>query len=803
MTRKWSSLRVEALESRDPGASAILAGGALTVTGTAANDHLLIRYEGTRLVVLDQTGTLGSFDPAAVTTIAVNTGAGNDLVRIASNVLQAATIDGGTGKNILEAGGGATTITNAGAGTKLIGGSGTNTLTGGAASEKFIGGSGSNTITTGGGSNDVVRISLADNVTASPADRVARNNPKPTPVGAGPDATLSTNEVSQLLRRAAAASASEDAIIAIVDRGGRILGVRTEGGVAPEITGNTANLVFAIDGAIAKARTGAFFGNAQAPLTSRTIRNLSQTTISEREVVSNPNAPLNSTLRGPGFVAPVGIGAHFPPNVPNTPEVDLFAIEHTNRDGSVHPGADGVRGTGDDIALAQRFNIDPAFVPAGQQLAVPDSYGFVTGLLPNAQSRGIATLPGGIPIFKNGTVAGGIGVFFPGKTGFASEENSSLSTIFNSTKLDRSLESEYIAFAALGGIGSVSYRAPLNGATLPAGIQLPAGRIDLVGIQLEVFGPGGFDRGPKALRDFGFRLGVGNPDSGVNRTVSLPGGPTLIAGLRVPEGWLVTPHAGVGISANEVRQIIQKGIDQANKTRAAIRLPAAFANPANATIERLVQSVATKMVFAVCDLNGNLVGLFRMPDATVFSIDVAVAKSRNVNYYANPAKLQAIDRVPGVAAGTAFTNRTFRFVSLPRFPSAVDFNVPGTFSILRDGNVNPFTARQDGQRLQAGAFKTVLGHDAFFPASNFRDPTNIANQNGIVFFPGSAPLYRPTRGLIGGFGVSGDGVDQDDVVTAAGQKGFDVVGVLRADQVQLAGNIRLPYQKFNRNPEGI
>ena len=76
------------------------------------------------------------------------------------------------------------------------------------------------------------------------------------------------------------------------------------------------------------------------------------------------------------------------------------------------------------------------------------------------------------------------------------------------------------------------------------------------------------------------------------------------------------------------------------------------------------------------------------------------------------------------------------------------------------------------------------------------------NQNGIVFFPGSSPLYRGTqKQLIGGFGVSGDGVDQDDVMTVAGQAGFDAPLQLRADQVFVRG-VRLPYQKFNRNPEG-
>ena len=86
------------------------------------------------------------------------------------------------------------------------------------------------------------------------------------------------------------------------------------------------------------------------------------------------------------------------------------------------------------------------------------------------------------------------------------------------------------------------------------------------------------------------------------------------------------------------------------------------------------------------------------------------------------------------------------------------------------------------------------------PQSNFHSPFNIANQNGIVFFPGSAALFRNHTVLIGGFGVSGDGVDQDDVVTTAGATGFEPP--LRIDQVFVKG-IRVPYNKFLRNPEGL
>ena len=779
-------LRFESLESRDPGASAVLSGGTLLVNGTDLNDHFLVRYEGSSLVVRDSSGVLGKFNPGKITSIAIMAGAGNDSVKIAQGVKIRATIDGGTGKNLLQAGGGVTRIIGSDAASKLVGGSGGTSFVGGSGNEKFTGGSGSNAIVPGTGADKVARITLNDSVAATPATRVVRNNPPPVPAGK-PDAVLTAGEVGTLLRRAAAASKSEDAIIAVVDRNGRILGVRTEGKVSTAITSSTVNLVFAIDGAVAKARTAAFFANNQAPLTSRTIRNLSQSTITEREVNSNPNiADVNSVFRGPGFVAPVGTGGHFPPSVPNTPPVDLFGIEHTNRDGTLHPGADGVRQS-TDLKLKERFNIDSKFVPAGQSLTIPDSYGYVTDLLKTAQSRGIATLPGGIPIFRDGTLAGGIGVFFPGKTGYATEENSSLGTTFDPLKPDRSLEAEFIAFAALGGsVQAGKTIGTINGVLKPAGFDLPFGRIDLVGITLDVFGPGG-NEGVKKLTEYGKLLGVGNPDSGVNRQVTAVATQRLLPGKAVPSGWLVQPHDGAGISAAQVKSIIEQGFFQANKTRAAIRLPL---------------SSQTRMVFAVADRNGQVVGLYRMPDATVFSIDVAVAKARNVNYYADPTKLQTVDRVPTIPVGTAFTNRTIRYLALPRFPSTVDLQVPGPFSIIRDGGTDPSTARMVGPRLPAKAFQSVYGHDAFFPGSNFRDATNIANQNGIVFFPGSAPLYQLGKGLIGGFGVSGDGVDQDDVVTAAGAMGYAVVGAYRADQVSLAG-VRLPYQNFNRNTEAF
>jgi uncharacterized protein GlcG (DUF336 family) len=795
-------LQVEALERREvPDATALFGGGVLSILGTPGHDQIdvLLDAPAGQIVVRDHGREVGRFAAAGVASISIATGAGNDFVRVADNVTQPVVIDGGAGNDVLMAGGGPATLIGGPGNDKLYGGPGNDLLVGGDGRDLLNGRGGTNTLIGGPGADQLVQVQPTDLVAADPADRFSLGfNPAlvpPAPVAdpATPTNVLAAASVTQLLDRASAATPSRDAIIAVVDRNGRILGVRVEDGVSPLITGDPAKLTFAIDGAVAKARTGAFFANNQAPLTSRTIEFVSQSTITEREVNSDPSiTDENSPLRGPGFVAPVGTGGHFPPNIANTPQVDLFNIEGTNRDTTFAPGPDHILGTPDDIPLPARFNINPAFVPAGQTIYAPVSYGVASGLEPKAEGRGIATLPGGIPIYQDGNLVGGIGVFFPGATGYATEENSALSTTFDPRKPDRSLEAEYIAFAAVGGapgigfpVGAIAGIPPLPNSGLP--LTPDTMRIDLVGITLDIVGPGG-TQGPERLFRYGQALGQGTVN-GTDEPVT-PGGATSLAGLPAPEGWLVAPHDGVGVSAADVVNIIAAGIQQADQTRAAIRLPL---------------DSRTRMVFAVTDLTGNILGLYRMPDATVFSIDVAVAKARNVAYYADPTQLQPIDN-PGVPPGTAFTNRTFRYLAEPRFPEGIDGDPPGPFSILNDGGADLVTARQIGPPLPASAFQSVLGYDAFHPETNFRQAGNLANQNGVVFFPGSAPLYRDTPDgnagvVIGGFGVSGDGVDQDDVVTFAGSNGYGVPNaLLRADEVFVRG-VRLPYQKFNRSPE--
>jgi uncharacterized protein GlcG (DUF336 family) len=636
-------------------------------------------------------------------------------------------------------------------------------------------------------------------------------------------AQLAPSEVEALLQRGAAASVRQDAIIAVVDRRGEILGVRVEGGVP--IT-DPAMLIFAIDGAVAKARTAAFFANQDTPITSRTVRFISQSTVTQREVQSSPNiASLASPYRGPGFVAPIGVGGHFPPEVPNTPLADLLAIEHTNRDGIRHPGPDSIRGTADDILMDYRFNIKDANIPVLNDLGfskseiadylkqAPESYGWDSQSNFGTQSRGIATLPGGVPLMRvdpadgRRKVVGGIGVFFPGPFGLADHEQGFVPGIGQTeaarTNAPLVLQSEWSAYAAAGGFVTAPVGA-IGGVAPVAGLGLPVGRIDLVGITLEIVGPGNtITQGLNVISQVSVYAGqeFGTAANSFQDQVVDPTAPDPKhrAGLRVPEGYLVQPTSGNGITAAQVQVIITQGINEANITRAAIRLPL---------------SERTRMVFAVTDRDGEVVGLYRMPDATVFSIDVAVAKARNVAYYNNANLVQFYDlpfdrfgQPQSTPKGVAYTARTFRFLAAPRYPTGSPAGTPpGAFSILNDPGINPLTAENVAAPLPASVYSSYttsqLGFDAFNPGRNFRDPriiyTLTPNQNGVVFFPGSTGLYS-SFSILAGLGVSGDGVDQDDVVTFFASLGFQAPSSIRADQFFIR-NVRLPYQKFNRNP---
>src|ERR1700727_3126343 len=122
-----------------------------------------------------------------------------------------------------------------------------------------------------------------------------------TPPPEPPPATesLTQADVQMLVQAAATAAQSNAMAIAVVDRLGRILAVYKQPGAPASLPGNFGTPVPPDELAVSLARTGAFFSNDQAPLSSRTVRFIS--------------------------------GVDFPPGVAGTPNGDLYGIENTNR----------------------------------------------------------------------------------------------------------------------------------------------------------------------------------------------------------------------------------------------------------------------------------------------------------------------------------------------------------------------------------------------------------------------------------------------------------------------------------------
>ena len=460
-----------------------------------------------------------------------------------------------------------------------------------------------------------------------------------SPAGA---VSLTADDVEAIISTAAKAIDATTAVIAVTDREGIPLGVFRK------INGNRGDADLAVN----LARTGAFFSNDQAPLSSRTVRFIS--------------------------------GIHFPPGISFTPNAALYGIENTNR----------------GCTLSRSFNPGQEITPS-RSLGGGTGMGIVTGKADIFDSDPNAVNPGGVPVFKDGRVAGGVGV-----AGVSPQE------------------AEFAAFTGSIPDSRFGPRVPSPGVVVLDGISLP--------FVVQKTRPGGsgafvgdFILGPKGSGRDG-----------------------------VPDGYLVGPSGSAELSPDEVDRIVRQAEAQANRTRAGIRLPLGS---------------TTRMVISVSDLAGNLLALFRMPDATIFSIDVAASKARNVTFFSS-TRVSPSD-LPGVPPGTAVSSRTISFGAQPLFPPGIDGSGPGPFFDL-------FV--RDTQR----------------PCSQGSD--SRGNTSGIVFFPGAAPLYRDGQ-LIGGLGVSGDGVEQDDVVTEAGTRGFEAPAKIRADQILING-VRLPYFKFNRNP---
>ncbi len=218
------------------------------------------------------------------------------------------------------------------------------------------------------------------------------------------------------------------------------------------------------------------------------------------------------------------------------------------------------------------------------------------------------------------------------------------------------------------------------------------------------------------------------------------------------------------LNAAEVTGIINYAAQRVKITRAGIRLP-----------------IGTQMQVFITVVNNpgvdgvtpTVLGTFRTGEATMFSWDVAVQKARTSVYYSRHNFLS-------FPLDIAMSTRCVGFLAQCNYPPGIDGKPAGPF--LND------------QAIFSGFTGGVCQNNVAF--SGLGMVPDLAN--GVTLFPGGFPLYR-NGVLVGAIGVSGDGVDQDDIASAAGTHDFLAPMSIRSDEFFFRST-RLPYAKFPRDP---
>ena len=385
---------------------------------------------------------------------------------------------------------------------------------------------------------------------------------------------------------------------------------------------------------------------------------------------------------------------------------------------------------------------------------------------------GLSGDPGGMPVYKNGVAVGGVGI-----------EGDGLYTVDRDpTDNDQPFE-EIIVVAATRGYESPALIRADN--ILVGGIRLPFANVSSVTpVPTIPFGglPGAVTALIRAAPASDFVPGVLNGVSGQYSSRF----PTI---------------AGSALSVAEVNQILGAAADTANRARAAIRQP--IGSNARVTI-------------SVVDTDGKVLGIFRQVDAPVFGLDVAVQKARTSNFF---ARSDAAAKLTGAGFGsyvtranadglalngsTAFSERAIGFLHRPLFPDGINNTPGGPFSSLI-ADWSPFN---DGLQLDLIRTALIAPPPMCMTAMHIKWKPMVAPcpcvaipevKNGIQIFAGGIPIYRGST-LVGAVGVSGDGIDQDDLIAAGGANNFAPPIAIRSDQIFVRG-VRLPFLKFPARP---
>lgn len=460
--------------------------------------------------------------------------------------------------------------------------------------------------------------------------------------------------------------------------------------------------------------------------------------------------------------------------------------------------------------VQEHFNPNDNLQPAGPLFGVQFSQlpcsdlmtrftGGVADAGPHRAPLGLAADSGGLPLYKSGTPVGGVGVLSDALYSFDDDiadtdiDDDELIALAASTGLaapdDRrasaiSVDGRVLRFA--DGRSSDLASDPANAPSF-ASINNIAGTLQAVN---------GYSNASLIAG-----AAFGQPASGIRPdTLDYPG---LDAFVLVDNGDAerYRPIAGtdgaMALTAAEVTAILRQALTVANRSRAQIRQP--LGSQARVSI-------------SVVDSNGVILGIVRTRDAPVFGIDVSLQKARTAAFFSSSAAGGALNGVPAATyldgglqvlrdeslaqyvsaaqsflglpnalndGAVAFSDRAGGNLSRPFYPDGVSSNPPGPFSKPAD-EWSPFSTGLQldlvyNALVQHVAFVAGLGADVPMNCTGidgFDDAFATANvipqlANGTQIFPGSVPIYRGSQ-LIGGIGVSGDGVDQDDMIAFLG-----------------------------------
>lgn len=434
---------------------------------------------------------------------------------------------------------------------------------------------------------------------------------------------------------------------------------------------------------------------------------------------------------------------------------------------------------------------------------------------PKRSPLGLSADPGGFPLYKNGVVVGGIGV-----------ESDGLYTDDPNTLATNLTQDERIALAGTEGFDAPS--AITANTIYAAGVQLTYADVtvsQLAAVKTASYATASAQGLLEAVT--GYTAGAivagavyGSEASGI-RPATAAEFPTTGAFVLsdgsgnnryAARGGTDAGDVGSALTGAEVQAMLAQAYAVMSQARAAIRNPAS--SPAQVSI-------------SVVDTHGVPLGLVRGPDAPIFGIDVSLQKARTAAFFSNAAAGADLTANPapvvvaslGVKGPTvasfvaairtflqdpaaltghyAFTDRAGGDLSRPTFPDGTVDSPNGPFSVPA-GQFTPFaTGLQaaliiDNLAEHLVYVNNILTSDTQHRCTANPDVTVGQNrlQNGIQIFPGSAPIYRGSQ-LVGGLGISGDGVNQDDMIAFLGLnnagKQLGTIGnapaAIRADQI--------------------